>query len=106
MSLENTDVVDAIGIDKVAGVAFLALVDSWDWEDEISHLTALRRKLGAYLDFIEMGEIWNVYPDVKGRQIGIDVIGRFPLPPSAMAFLEEAAKVASSSGIIIRARTV
>lgn len=102
MSLENTNTVDAIGIEKNTGIAVLTIFDSLDWQDEEQHLLSLQRKLNAYFDFVESGEIFQSYPDAKGRKIVIDVIGRFSIPKIGLGFLEKANEACADLGIKVR----
>jgi hypothetical protein len=90
MSLENTKVIDAAGIDEISGAAMLTITDAWDWSDETKHLLALQEKLNSYFAFIESGEIYDSYPKANGRKLIIEIIGRHPLPPRAQLFLEKA----------------
>ena len=102
MPLENPNTVDAIGIEKDTGTAVLTIIDSWDWVDEKRHLLALQEKLNAYFNYIESGEIYESYPKAAGRKIVIDVIGRFPVPQSAMSFFEKANEACAELGIQVR----
>jgi hypothetical protein len=40
MALDHPKVIDAIGVEKEPGFAVLTLADSWDWEDEHTHILA------------------------------------------------------------------
>jgi uncharacterized protein DUF6572 len=106
MSLDRLDVVDAVGVDKSSGSVILTLLDSWDWSDERTHLLALQAKLNAYFAFIEAGEIFESYPEARGRQVVIDVISRFPLQPSAKILLQKAAALAEQIGARVTDRHV
>ena len=77
MTLETVETVDAIGIEDATQHAVLTIADSWDWEDERIHLSALQDKLNAYFEFIESGQIWEFYPTAHGKRIRIDVVFRF-----------------------------
>jgi hypothetical protein len=89
MSLDTSNTVDALGIDRESGDVTLSIIDSWDWDDEKGHLSALKEKLGAYFVFIESGEIYDACPEAATKRIRIDLIGRFPLPKSADQLLSE-----------------
>lgn len=106
MSLDRPYSVDAIGIDRDSGAVVLTLVDSWDWREAGKHSKALESKLDAYFAFIESGEIFESYPDAKGRKVVIDVITRFPLSPVGRSLLESAAKVARPLGVEVKTRRV
>jgi hypothetical protein len=104
MSLDNSSVVDAVGIEKADGSVVLSIIDSWGWEDESYHLEALQEKLNAYFGFVESGQIYESYPDAVGKALRIDVIGRYPIPTVGIAFLEKASAVASKLQIAITNR--
>lgn len=102
MSLDNPKIVDAIGTEKTTGDIILTITDSWDWADEGQHLLALQNKINAYLDFIESGEIFQKYPNAKGRKLVIDVVTRFPLPEIGVQFLEKANAACADLGVTVR----
>lgn len=105
MSLDNCSVVDAVGVDDVDGTVVLSVIDSWDWNDERRHLEALQEKLNAYFGFVESGQIYESYPDAAGKPLRIDVVGRYPVSPVGLAFLEKASVVASRLRIAIAHRS-
>ena len=102
MSLDDANVIDAAGIESSTDRAVLSIIDSWDWDDEEAHLLALQSKLNTYFDCIDSGEVREAYPPSKGRQLVIDVITRFPLPPSGRRLLEKASEVACELDVVIR----
>jgi hypothetical protein len=104
MALDKFDTIDAVGIEKGSDFVALSILDSWDWQDERGHLLALQSKLNAYFQFIETGQIWKSYPQAIGRQIVIDVIGKFPLPQIAIDFLHRAADACAALNVKIRHR--
>lgn len=104
MSLESTDSVDAIGIDRETGYIVLTIADAWEWSDITAHLQALQAKLNAYFEFIESGQIWESYPSAKQRQLVIDIVMRFPPPSAANQFLSKATVVAKELNVILRHR--
>jgi len=105
MTLEDPSAVDAAGIENETGFAILTIADSWDWSDVHAHLSAVQKKLNAYFEFIESGQIFESYPAAKGRKVVIDVVGRFPLPAAAKEFFDRASKVAAELDVAIRCRT-
>jgi hypothetical protein len=105
MSLDQSDVVDAVGLEKHSDTVVLSIVDSWEWGDERTHLLALQAKLNSYLAFVETGQIYESYPDAIGRTLRIDIVGRYPLPPAGVSFLETASKVASELQMAVTFRT-
>lgn len=104
MALDNANVVDAVGVENGTGFLVLTIADSWDWVNEREHLGALQAKLNAYLNFIESGEVWESCPESAERQIVIDVVTRFPLPPSGKDLLQRASEVSADLRVQIRHR--
>ncbi|NHZ91666.1 hypothetical protein F2P45_22040 [Massilia sp. CCM 8733] len=90
MSLENTEVVDAAGIDKDNGDIVLTILDSLDWGDEIAHLTALQAKLNSYFDFVESGQVFENFPTGEKRAVRINIVSRYPLSANGVSFLQKA----------------
>lgn len=104
MAIDKFDQIDAVGIEKNSDFAVLTILDAWDWQDEHKHLSALQSKLNGYLKFVESGQIWVSYPDAAGRQLVIDVIGRFPIPQIGIELLRRASEVSSPLNVKIRYR--
>jgi hypothetical protein len=102
MSLDNSDVVDAVGVEDISGHVVLTVLDSWDWQNETRHLLALQSKLNTYFNFVESGQLLEEYPDAVGRSVVIDVVGRFPIPPIAVEFLSRASDACADLGIQVR----
>lgn len=101
-SLDNPNIVDAVGVEKATGFIILTITDSWDWSDEGQHLLALQAKLNSYFDFIESGQIFEEYPNAKGRKIIIDVVTRFPLPEIGVQFLQKANQACADLNVKVR----
>jgi hypothetical protein len=102
MSLENISVVDAVGTEPATDCVVLSILDSWDWSDERSHLLALQNKLNSYFNFIESGQIYEIYPAAEGRPLRIDLICRYPLPSIATGFLNIATTIAEQLAVSVR----
>jgi hypothetical protein len=105
VSLDNLEVIDAVGTERDSGTVVLSLFDAWDWDDERAHLTALQAKLNAYFGFVESGQIYEAYPAAAGKVLRIDIVSRYPMPDAAVTLLERAARVASQLNITITPRT-
>lgn len=54
-----------------------------------------------YLSFIESGEIFNTYPDAKGRLIEIKIYAKHVIPENGIDFLEKASEVILNAGFEI-----
>jgi hypothetical protein len=87
MSIEQPDVVDFVSIVRASGGVRLTISDHLDWdEDEGEHLLMLQEKINRYLGFIESGEIYERFPQARGRKITITVFGKFRLSEQARSF--------------------
>jgi hypothetical protein len=91
MGVEQTTVIDFIGIDPVSGAVCLTIADALEWNAD--HLRLLQDKLNAYLAFVESGELYSVYPSAAGRPVVVTDAGgrallfsRAPIPWARDAF--------------------
>ncbi|MEP1420419.1 MAG: DUF6572 domain-containing protein [Erythrobacter sp.] len=94
MSLDNTDTIDAFGIDSSDGQAVLTIVDGWDWQDERAHLIALQSKLNAYFAFVESNQIAEIEPAWREKGARIEVLFKSRPSDSAISLLKTAEVVA------------
>ena len=69
MSIEQTDLIDIISIDRLTGETILTISDHLDWSDSEAHLLLLQNKLNRYLAFVESGEIFRSYPKAKNSRL-------------------------------------
>ncbi|MGK3997188.1 DUF6572 domain-containing protein [Sorangium sp. So ce1024] len=106
MSIEQADVVDAIGIEVSSGKVILTIADHLDWEKEQEHLIALQDKINTYIAFIESGELHGAYPDSAGREPVIEIVMRLSPSLAGVAFLNQVRPILESSGIELRSRTL
>ena len=102
MSIEQTDLVDIISIDRVTGEVILTISDHLDWSDCAAHLMLLQSKLNRYLAFVESGEILQSYPNAKDRPIAFTVVFKFPPDGQGRAFLAKVRPIVESAGISFR----
>jgi len=105
MSVDQTNLVDAIGIDNSTGEVVLTITDHLDWtENGRKHLFLLQEKLNTYLSFVESGEILETYPNAKDRAVLIDIVGKYQLSEQAQAFYAQFAQIVEGAGIKFRYR--
>lgn len=103
MTIEQTQIVDMIFVNKNTGELLLVISDHLDWEQDVHpHLMLLQEKLNTYLSFVESGEILEAYPDSKGRNIVITVVGKYPLGEAAIDFFTQAASIIEEAGMKLR----
>lgn len=101
MSVSETSVVDAIGVEEATGVVVLTVSDHLEWGDTGAHLATLQAKLNRYLAFLESGEILVSYPASQGRETRIDVVFQSDPPHDARAFLANAAATIRQAGFTL-----
>jgi hypothetical protein len=102
VSVEQTDVVDILGIDRETGHVVLTISDHLDWSDSAGHQTILQKKLNTYLAFVESGEILEQYPNAKNRPVAFRVVFQVPPDESGRAFVARAREVIESAGFTLR----
>jgi hypothetical protein len=100
MSVVETDVIDAIGLEKEAQRVFLSIIDALVWDAEDVHLYTLQEKINTYLHFIESGELDKVLPDGKGFDIAIELILKHMPSEQAVTFFDKTTQILLDKGII------
>jgi hypothetical protein len=107
MSIEQTNVIDFVGIEYATGRASLAISDHLNWdEDEGEHLLKLQEKLNSYLAFIESGEMAQKFPETHGRSVIIKLMGKFPLSHEATKFFRLAKDAIEKAGFALEFQLV
>jgi hypothetical protein len=90
MSIEESDVVDIISINRMTGHVVLTNSDQLDWSNSVAHQLLLQSKFNRYLAFVESGEILESYPASKDRPVVFEVVFQFPPGESGRAFVAKA----------------
>jgi hypothetical protein len=104
MTIQQTGVVDWLGIEKDTGHVVLTVVDDLDWSDEHGHLLALQAKLNTYLAFIESGEVFERLAEEVGRTVArhtpirVSILAKHPPPAHSRAFFEYAKRSFDGAG--------
>lgn len=97
MSIEQVNTIDAIGIGNDSGKVVLTVSDHLEWDDE--HLLLLQEKLNAYISFIESGELFDAYPDAKGRLAVINIVCKYSLNQRGLDFVGRLKNILDGAGI-------
>ncbi len=105
MSVEETDRVDIVSIDERTGHVVLTITDHLDWTNSFVHRTVLQSKLNAYLAFVEGGELYERYPQAKGRSISFNVVFKYAPDDEGKQFLDRAKQVIESAGFNMKSST-
>lgn len=66
MSIEDSKVIDIIGMAPDGSFVTLTATDHLEWGTR-EHLMMIQEKLNSYLAFIESGELFDTYPNAKGK---------------------------------------
>jgi hypothetical protein len=101
MSIEQENTIDFIGVDKKSGKVTLTIADHLDWNDSKYHLRKLQDKLNSYLRFCESGEIYESYPDAKGRDIVLSIRAKYPFSSEGNEFVTKAKVAIERAGFIL-----
>ncbi len=109
MTVEDTRQLDFARLDENANEMKLVVSDHLGWErneldEQGEHLMTLQDKLNSYLAFIESGEIYRKLPQAVGRNIVIEVVGKYPLSDEAKKFYRIAGKIIEAAGFSLRFR--
>lgn len=104
MSIEQEKVVDVLAGGRKPNEVVLFITDHllWDDKSDYEHAIMLQKKLNSYLAFIESGEMEKKYPEHKGKEIIIHVIGRYSLNSNAKKFYEKVSSIISNAGFSLR----
>lgn len=97
MSVDDRNVVDAIGVEKGSAIVVLTVSDHRAWGDR-DHLVALQDKLNDYFGFVESGQLIESYPDALDRKIRIDVVCKYPPDSDGERLLFQARQVVEAAG--------
>ena len=103
MTIEQAEVVDVIHIDKKSEEVVLTIADHLEWtEPAKDHLLLLQDKINAYLRFVESGELYQEYPNARGKRIVICVVGQYPTSESAEKFYNQVTPIIEGAGFNFR----
>ncbi len=106
MSIDNPDVIDAIGIDRETGEVILTISDHLEWEESYQeHTSRLEGKIGQYLNFIFSGQLIEEYPDGVGKKIRIDIVQKYPPDAQGHSWLQAAKRHVETRGHSLSWRT-
>ena len=103
MSIEETDVIDFIGVNEKENEVVLTISDHLGWgSDASSHLLLLQEKINTYSSFIGSGELLDSYPDANGRKVVISIVAQHSLNEEAQNFIVKVKHILSDAGMSLR----
>ena len=97
MSIEDTQVIDIISSAPDGSSATLTATDHLEWGSR-EHLMMIQEKLNSYLAFIESGEIFNSYPQAKGKDLILEVVCKYEPDEEGKKFLALCGEAISNAG--------
>lgn len=97
MSIEETSVIDFVSTDE-RGSVILTITDHLDWSSEEKHLLLLQEKINAYCQYIENGQIYDEYPEVRDMRPIISVVLFHELTSKAESFFRKVSEVLGAEG--------
>lgn len=100
MSVEDSDTLDSMGIDRASGEVVLTISDHLPWTE--AHLTVLEKKLASYVRFCENGQLLEANPGVANRKVVIRLYAKYRPTDVALKFLQQAAVRTSERGLAFR----
>lgn len=106
MSVDQTDVVDAVGLDPETGRVTLLIADHLDWEDAEGHTRALQEKLATYVAFVESGQLAEECPEASGRPVEIELFHLFAPSEEGASTIASAQALLARRGLRLSLRTL
>ena len=82
MSVEQTDIIDGLGV-AADGAVEMLISDHLEWDNE-RHLEQLATKIEAYAGVIISGQLAEIYPAAEGRAVRIKLVWQH-VPTAAAA---------------------
>ena len=105
MSIDQTNVVNSIGIEPNKDEAQLIISDHLEWDQsekaDREHMYLLQEKINSYLGFVESGEIYKSHPKSKGKKVVIRVIGKYDMNSTGKSFFHRVEETLFASGYVI-----
>jgi len=104
MSIEQSQSVDFIGTESDGKTVTLTATDHLEWGNN-EHLLLLQEKMNSYLAFIESGEVFESYPEAKGKILKISIVCKHKANKEGEVFLAKCQEVIEGAGIKFEYRT-
>lgn len=97
-NIEDISKLDDIGISKKTGEVILKIYDHLEWNDETNHIILLQKKINNYLDFLDDGDVYEMYPLAKNKNFIISISFLYIPTTNALKFLDTASKTIDDAG--------
>lgn len=99
MAIDDVSSVDAVGMEPGTGLPMLVISDHLDWSDPVAHINTLQQKIGAYIGFIQSGQLEKALPEAAGLQPKIGIIQQFEPPENIAPLLHGLGQQLAGLGI-------
>lgn len=108
MAIDNTKVIDAVGIDNGRNAICLLLTDHLTWENDSSlseydHLMLLQEKINSYMAYLETRQYEEQYPHKKFAMAVIEIHFKYEITANCDKFLNTVQSQTAQYGIKIEA---
>lgn len=92
MAVDNTKVIDGIGIDKDRKALCLLLTDHLEWSGnntltEYDHLILLQEKINAYISYLETKQYEEQYPEEEIIMVVIEMHFKYSINDNCRNFI-------------------
>ena len=104
MSLEQANVIDALGIDEASSRAILVIRHDAPWDGSPAQLYLLQEKLNAYLSFALDGEMAEAHPELANRPLGLRIESATSPDPRTLHLLSHVREQISFQDITLEIR--
>ncbi len=106
MSLEHSNMIDALGIEESTGRVLLVIRHDAAWDGSDAQLFQLQEKLNAYLSFALDGEMAGAYPDFVEKPVGLRIDCVAPPDPRTLHLLGHVRRQLEFQDIGVEVRVV
>lgn len=108
MSIDNTNVIDGMAMDKNRKAICLLLTDHFAWNgndtlSEYEHLILFQEKINAYISYLETGQYEEQYPEEEIVMAIIEIHFKYDITENCEKFLNTVQKQIGQYGIKIEA---
>lgn len=97
MPIDDKNVIDLVSINS-EGKAVLTISDHLEWNGENDHLLILQDKVNSYVDVLQNGQIYESYPEAKGRGFVIQLVMKCLPDENGRKFLDIITKFLKDNG--------
>ena len=84
------DQLDIVSLSADGGSVVLSMVETRPWDEKGANVLDLQKKVKAYLNYVETGQLWTAYPQSKGKKVEFRLHARYSLTPLAEEFIARA----------------